>query len=248
MAIDLNQPQVMAAIVGGSVAAVVSLIVAAVNQLSLRSMHRQKLDFDRDLAERRVNAEIALADRKITADIALAEKKFAFDKAMVSWRRRFDIAEQVLAAAYEARDALNWARTRVIFSGEGRTRVVTEPESDKIREARDQAFIPIERLTEHAKAFAALQTVQDAVAAHLGPQVVQPIIEILKAHRSIMSASHHLIRYASWNEDPTAAEGLRPFRDEIWGDRPDDKDRKVDAAIEQLDAICKPILSAEAPA
>ncbi len=49
MAIDLNQPQVAAAIIGGSVAALVSLVVAGINQLSLRSMHKQKLDFDCDL-------------------------------------------------------------------------------------------------------------------------------------------------------------------------------------------------------
>ena len=213
-----------------------------------RDLAELKFKQDKQLTEQKFEFDKALAKHKIDLDVALAERKLSLDQALAVWRRRFDIAEQVLAASYEARDALNWARTRVIFTGEGRTRVATEPESDKIKEARDQAFIPIERLTEHAKAFAALQTVQDAVAAHLGPQVVQLIREILNAHRSITSAAHHLIRYASWNEDPKAAEGLRPFRQEIWGERPDDKDRKVDAAIEQLDVICKAILSAGAPA
>jgi hypothetical protein len=248
MSIDLNQPQVAAAIVAGSVAAVVSLVVAGLNQLSLRSMHRQRIVADHTLAERKFTFDKQLAEHKAKLDADLAERKFTFDREFAVWRRRFEVAEQVLAAAFEARDALNWARTRVIFSGEGRTRVATEPESDKIKKARDQAFIPIERLTEHAKAFAALQTVQDAVAAHLGPQGVQPITEILKAHHSITSAAHHLIMYVSWNEDPKAAEGLHPFRQEIWGERPDDKDKKVDAAIEQLNAICKPILSVGAPA
>lgn len=64
MAIDLNQPQIVAALVGGAVAAVVSVIVAVLNQLSLRSMHRQKLAFDRNLGERKVNADITLAGKK----------------------------------------------------------------------------------------------------------------------------------------------------------------------------------------
>jgi hypothetical protein len=41
MILDFNQPPVMAAAVGGGVAAVVSLVVAAINQLSVRSMHSE---------------------------------------------------------------------------------------------------------------------------------------------------------------------------------------------------------------
>jgi hypothetical protein len=37
--IDLNQPQIVAALIGGSVAAIVSLAVAVINQFSLRGMH-----------------------------------------------------------------------------------------------------------------------------------------------------------------------------------------------------------------
>ena len=45
MTIDFSQPPVMAALVGGGVAAAVSLIVALMNQLSLQAMHKQKLSF-----------------------------------------------------------------------------------------------------------------------------------------------------------------------------------------------------------
>ena len=92
-------PPVQAALVGGSVAAVVSLLVAIINQLSVRSMQKEKLDFDRELAERKVNA-----------DIALAEKKFALDQALASWKRRSDLAEQALINFYEARTILRRAR------------------------------------------------------------------------------------------------------------------------------------------
>ncbi len=67
------------------------------NRSTSLKTHKEKLDFDRELAE-----------KKATADIALAEKKLALDQALVIWRRRYDLAEQVLTAAYEARDILNW--------------------------------------------------------------------------------------------------------------------------------------------
>jgi len=231
-------------------AVVAAIIIAVMTERRLRvdmKIAERRFALDRELAEQKFEFDKALATHKVDLDVALAERKLSLDQALAVWRRRFDIAEQVLAAAYEARDALYWARTRVTFSGEGRARVATEPESDEIKKARDQAFIPIERLTEHAKAFAALQTVQDAVAAHLGPQAVQSIIDILSTYRKITSAAHHLIKYASWSKDPMTADGLRPFRQAIWGERPDDNDKRVDAAIQQLDAICRPILSAEAP-
>ena len=236
MMIDPNQPQVMAAIVGGCVAAVVSVTVAVTNQLSLRSMHKQKLDGDRDLAERKVNA-----------DIALAERKFQFDKDLVSWRRRYELAEQVLAAAYEARDALNWARGPGIRQGEGQSRIAIEPESQAIKEARDSAFVPIERLAAHSKAFAALQTLRDAVMAHFGDEAAKPISEIFEVYHGITVAASMLMENAAWNEDRQARASLQPIRDELYGDKAKAANAKANAAVKQLETFLRPILSAGAP-
>ena len=48
---------------------------------TLRAMHKERLALDRDLADRRANADIALAERKVALDRALeawnAERRFA---------------------------------------------------------------------------------------------------------------------------------------------------------------------------
>lgn len=226
MLIDLSQPQVTAAVVGGCAGAVVSLIVMAITQVSAWKMHNSK----------------------IAADVDLARQKFEFDKTMVQWRRRFDIAEQVLAAAYEARDALNWARGRGIRQGEGKSRIAIEQESQDVKKARDLAFVPMERLAAHSKAFAALQTLSDAVFAHFGREAAKPISEIFEVHHGIAVTASILVENAPWDEDRQARASLQPLRDELYGDKARAANAKVNAAVEQLEALLKPILSAQVPA
>jgi hypothetical protein len=107
------------------VAAVISSVVAAVgiwmSVRTTRAIHVEKLAFDRDQAERRVSAEIALA-----------EKKFNFDKALANWRRRYELAEQALTTAYEARAAIDWVRTPALGGASVGIRRASEAQSDYI--------------------------------------------------------------------------------------------------------------------
>ena len=212
-------------------------------------MHRQRLETDQKLVERKFDFDKQLAEHKVLLEIGLAERKFIYDKELTAWRRRYDLAEQILSSAYEVRDALLWARTRVVLEGEGKTRQATGSESPQLKADRDSAFVPIERLTAHAKCFAALQTAQDAAAAHFGPPIVRSINQLIGEHRKITTAAVHLIQHADWNEDRSGRESLKPFRDELWGvDEPDGARQRIDAAIKQLESICKPVLLTPSPA
>ena len=112
------------------VAAGISALVAWLTTL-------RRFEVDRELAEKKNKLEItlveqkfefdkALAKHKVDLDTSLAERKFALDQELAVWQRRYDLAEEVLTAAYEARAALDWSRGRGIFEGEGRTRKATE--------------------------------------------------------------------------------------------------------------------------
>jgi hypothetical protein len=238
MTTDLSQPQIMAAIVGGGVAAVVSLIVAALNQLSLRSVHRQRLNFDHKQADRRARAEIALA-----------EKKLALDRALVGWKRRVELAEQALTGMYEVRDVFSWVRARVVFLGEGETREPDHEESAKVKARRDRYCIPIERLQRDKELFARLHSQRYAFAAYFGPEAVQPFIAISEVHQGIMGAASVLIQMAHHEDVSGSAyndDGLAELKDTIgWGvaTRPDDIDKKIEAAIKAIETICSSILT-----
>lgn len=86
-----------------------------------RELAERKIAADIDLAERKFEFDKKLAEHKINLDAALAEKKFTFDKNVVVWRRRFGIAEQVLAAVVQLR------AHRCGTSHEGRGRIHAEP-------------------------------------------------------------------------------------------------------------------------
>ena len=73
------------AVVAGVIAAAVSIIVAVINRATLRAMHKERLALDRDLADRRANADIALAERKV-----------ALDRALEAWKRRTEFLRSCL--------------------------------------------------------------------------------------------------------------------------------------------------------
>ena len=137
---SLIGPAVVAAVISGFVA-IVGFVVSA---KTAERLHRQKLLFDETQAERRTTAEIELTERKVAADLALAEKRFGLDQALATWRRRYELAEEVLAAAYEIRDALTFARGRGIFEGEGETR---EQPSMKVRLSGKSETVHLFRLS-----------------------------------------------------------------------------------------------------
>jgi hypothetical protein len=74
-------------------------------------MHRERLDLDRELAERRASADIALAERKVSLDHALE-----------AWKRRTEFAEAVLADFYQAKQIIEEARSPGVMGDEGSKR------------------------------------------------------------------------------------------------------------------------------
>lgn len=235
MSIDFNQPQIIAALFGGGVAAIVSLVVAGFNQLSVRLMHKEKLRFDQEQSERRV-----------TAEIALAKKKLEFDQGLANWKRRHELAEQTLIVFYEARDALNFARSRIIFRGEGASRQPSGSESEEVRKQRESYFVPLERLNSSSEVFARLQALRYTFAAHFGEPAIKPFVTIMGAHNSIASAATILMDSVSTYEHPMAVQSLMPLRDVLgWGseDRPNKMDADIHEAIVAIEHVCRPVLA-----
>ena len=240
---SLIGPAVVAAVISGIVATIGIWISAR----TARHIHTEKLAFDREQAEQKFEFDKRLAEHKVDLDTGLAERKFVFDKDVVAWRRRYELAEQILSAAYEARATLKWARGRLIRQGEGETRKATGPESDKLRDARNSAFVPAERLFQNSKPFDTLQTLQDVAAAHFGPEAVKPISAIAVEHHGITDAVAILLQMVGENDDGHTVEALRPIRARLWGEEAKEANKNIDAAIEQLEALCKPALSAKWP-
>lgn len=107
-------------------------------------------------------------------------------------KRKIELAEQVLASFYEARDLFTWVRSPAAFSGEGETRQA-EDENDSIRNRRNTYFVPIERMQKHGELFAKLQSQRYSFMAIFGAAATAPFDELRQTQVRISVSAQTLI-------------------------------------------------------
>jgi hypothetical protein len=196
---------------------------------------------------------IASCGLLITAIIAA----FIGFKNLKSWRaetigrRKAELAEQVLAAIYEVKEVFIFVRSSFILEGEGQSRQPELNESEKVKAIRDRYVIPIERLRREKAVFARLQSQGYALQAMFGAESIEPLRIIREVRGSIESAADVLIQTAIFEDVP---KNTFKDKDELlailgWGkrQRPDETDKKIDKAVQDMEAICRPILSGAVP-
>ena len=98
-------------LIASSAALIGGLLGAWISSRTTRVTHRERVKADHDLAERR-----------FTFERELAERKFKLDRGLADWKRRTDLAEEVLSDFYKARSIFGQARSPFAFAGEGKTR------------------------------------------------------------------------------------------------------------------------------
>jgi hypothetical protein len=186
----------------------------------------------------------------VTAVYGLRIAKAGLDKWHVETigKRKAELAEQALVAFYEARDVFVSVRSRGIFGGEGESRTPAEGESKTQQEKRNTYFIPIERLTREKELFARLQSLRYAFAAQFGEAAIEPFQAIRNAHNDIITSASILIQITHDDEEEgqTFARSPEPLLNRIgWGPaaRPDDIDRSIEKAVQDIEALCRPVLS-----
>jgi len=161
-------------------------------------------------------------------------------------KRKTELAEQALIAFYEARDVFVWVRSRGIFGGEGGSRTPTENESKNQQEKRNTYFTPIERLTREKGLFARLQSLRYAFAAHFGESAMAAFTAIHEVHSEITTSASILIQITPDDDDDHAFhKSAEPLLNKIgWGPaaRPDEIDRKIEKAVQDIEALCRPLL------
>jgi hypothetical protein len=221
------------------------LVGTAISSSTTRRTHKERIAADQALAERKIAADIDLAERKFKFDSDLAERKFHYDRAFNDHKRRVDLAEQAIAAFYEARDVLDFSRSRFLGAGEGKSRPKVEGESEKVRERRELYFIPIERINTENALFARLLAMRYSFAAHFGQDAAGPFNAILQARNEIISAASILIQTVSeFGQDSIEMRNVLG-----WGpaERPNKLDREIADAVAAIEEICRPVLSQQPP-
>jgi hypothetical protein len=247
---SLIGPAVVAAIVSGFV----TVIGFFVNRSTLLAMHSQRLDFDRQQAERRVDAELGLAERKfvfdkelathqLDAQIALAEKRFRFDVALSDRKRRQELAEEVLSGFYQARNIIQAIRSPMSFGTEAAGRPRADYESEAQARGRDTYFVQLARLKEHSEFLSSLMSKRYRAEAWFGADIGKAFQALHEVLVSVRVSADMLFQMSGEGLDPTTR---RNFEKDIWRTDPanDPLDQKVEDAIKTVETLCWPVLRA----
>lgn len=248
-------PAVVAAIVSG----IVTTIGFVVNRSTSLKMHKQKLDFDRELAERKITADIeltgrkfefdrSLSEKKVDLEIALAEKKVTLDRALLAWKRKAEFAEEVLADFYEARDILNNVRSPLVMVGEGATRERQPGEAEEETRRLDIYYTTIERLKASDEFFSKLHARRYRFAANFGRAASTPYTALLHYHRQIAVAARMLLdTYQDRNDGSLRADRINWRKVVSWWGSEDPMPGELDNIVSQMEVVCSATIGAGEP-
>jgi hypothetical protein len=150
-------------------------------------------------------------------------------------RRKTELAEEVLAQFYRARDVLIWARLpdRPLDLG---------PQDDDPDKRHHSHASPIERLTQESALFSELQASRYRFMAYFGEDSAHPFEQIRAIHGEVMSSAQSLIR------DPNglASDADRDrWKDAIgWVEAEDDTlARRLADTIAEVEHVCRPLIA-----
>lgn len=93
-------------------------------------------------------------------------------------KRRIELAEEVLALFYQAKDAIADIRSPFGHGGEGRTRRAGPSETPEEKEALDRAFVLVERYGRHSELFAKIHAARYRFMAQVGVPETEPFDQL----------------------------------------------------------------------
>ncbi len=160
-------------------------------------------------------------------------------------RRRMELAEDVLSNLYEAKRLITVIRFPFATEGESAARVAPPGETDEQKRLRDSYFAPLGRYEHHMKFFSDLRAKRYRMMALFGPKVAEPFDEIEQTLSKIIAAARMLLRTAG--DEIRDVEFHRKLEATIWqAEENDEHATKVDKAVTDIEAICRPVLEKRA--
>jgi hypothetical protein len=145
-------------------------------------------------------------------------------------RRKAELAEEVLAQFYRARDLMTWAR----FPGDG-TLAATEAVG---------SGAPVERLARESQLFSELQASRYRFMAYFGEEAAKPFDELRKMHKEVLDAADSLARADQPGDGASHAD--RAAWSAVIGrgaaSQGDELAARLDRTIREIERICRPLI------
>jgi hypothetical protein len=179
---------------------------------------------------------------------------------ITSWRREmkgrkeYELAEEVLALFYEAKDKISDIRNPFGFLEEGKSRPKFENETEEQKRARDQAYIVWERYLKYQDTFNKLHSLRYRFMAVFGKDKVKPFDDLdkvlLELRTAVVMLGHFWYRRTQTHLPMTGAElsslndNIRKYEAVFWEfvESPDPINEKISAMISEIEKACGNIL------
>lgn len=164
-------------------------------------------------------------------------------------RRRIELAEDVLADFYRARDIIQAARSPMGFSGEGESRKRSDDEDPNESSMLDAYYAIIERLNKHSEFFAEFEARRYRFMAVFGQDARIPYGKLFEARGRIITSVHMLLttsqrrRFRREIKQEWIDQQQRWESDIGWGLSDEDNiAQAIDEAVTAAELICRPVI------
>jgi hypothetical protein len=150
-------------------------------------------------------------------------------------KRRLELAEEVLALFYEARDTINYIRNPFSYAGEGGTRNAGPNESPEEKRINDNVYIVFERYNKRQDLFNKLYSMRYRYMARFGKDSAKPFDELNNIMNDIFRSAHMLSYY--WKQ-----QGRRQWKNDSEFNQHLEEMKKHEAVFWQMSSAEDPIL------
>jgi len=164
-------------------------------------------------------------------------------------RRRIELAEEVLAKFYEARDFMKSMRAPMSSGDEWESRKAPSYETEEEKRARDTAYVIYHRYESKRELFSSLFALRYRFRAYFGDERAKPFEELDNVVRDVLLAARMLpdlwIRARS---NPPAAdhnsERVSNLESKIWwSDLQNDKiEQELDRVVRDMEISCRAVI------
>jgi len=170
-------------------------------------------------------------------------------------KRRIELAEDVLALFYQARDAIGHIRSPFGFGGEGKSRKPAEGERPEHKDALDSAYVLIERYRTYTELFSKIHSLRYRFMAQIGVSDAEPFNDLDSILNELISSAHEMARLATvpeWSlRTPEAEEKHHEKTLKVYsvyygaGGDDDPIAPRVDKVIRDIEGTCRGIIESK---
>ncbi len=175
--------------------------------------------------------------------VAIAARGLNRWRAETIGKRKVELAEEVLADFYQARDIIAAARSPFGTSGEGDTRPKGANETEEDTRVLNGYFRAAERLRVKAEFFAQAWARRYRFIAVFGPGAGKAYDDIFEVRNEIIVSVGSLIHAHRASDSAELARARRHWENTIWEGEPDDPiPDRVDQIIKTIEGACRPVI------